>query len=149
MYGLTSNTGVPSIASRPLTRTVRPSTSVKLAGGHADAVRAGFGALSEDADHGPVGAISGMAGAEVDRGLLDLVEHEDDVDVGEVGEPREHVGAEAVGVELDRCLDRTPVVVVGDASTTSHVRNGHHRERVHRHTLVAPAGPGTIRRINP
>ena len=53
----------------------------------------------------------GVAGTEVDRRLVDLVEDEDHVDVGEVVEPGDDVGREARRRRARSRLDGAPVVV--------------------------------------
>ena len=83
-WGLMSRTGVPAIASRPRTCTVRPSTP---SNSHAVTPSTGF-----------------------DLVFADEMEEEDHVDVGEVAEPRQRVLAEPI-VENDVRFDVAPVVI--------------------------------------
>ena len=94
----------------PLHAHARARHREQPAGRGADAVRATLATLGENADLGPGRVVARPAGVGRDRGEVDEVEEVDDLDVAELGEAAQRRGLER-GVQLDRGLDRSPVVV--------------------------------------
>jgi dCTP deaminase len=109
MCGLMSTTGVPSMASRPRTVTTRPS--MPSSSHVVTPSRLGrFLPRCEDSDQGPFGIPAWATGAGLDGILRDAVEHVDDVEVGELFQSEQRLGAEAVG-QHDRRRLAVPIVV--------------------------------------
>lgn len=88
----------------------------QFTGAKADSIRTSFGSLGEQPDERPVLPIPRMAGTEVNTRLIDPVEVEHHVDVGERSESGNNVGGEPV-VQHDSSLDLPPVVIDRFTST--------------------------------
>ena len=113
MYGLTSSTGVPSMASSPRHAQL---PSHRRRGARTRSPRCGWGGPWPAGPGSRPRASRRGPGDGAPRGDLvlgDPVEDEHHLDVGELREPRRGVGPEELAVELDRGLDRPPVVVDG------------------------------------
>ena len=121
MHGLTSRTGVPSIASRPATRNVVPST----ASSRQMVTPSRFGRSF------PRWAKMPTFGQSVrprdDGAFCDPIEQEDDLDVRKPVEPGERLGAE-VRRQRDRRRHRVPAVVERLDAAAAHAADRAERE---------------------
>jgi hypothetical protein len=92
---------------------VEPVNALDLAGRDANAIRAVFRALGENAYEGPVGTIARVTRTGEDFVGRDAIEKEDDIDVRKFVEAARAVGSELICVELDFGNDLGPAVVGG------------------------------------
>jgi hypothetical protein len=95
----------------PADMQVEPIDGDQGAVAHPKAVRSHFGPLGEHADQGPIGVPAWVAGARDDAGLVHQMEEEHDAEVREGIQAGHGVVGEALPVETDDGVDRTPVVV--------------------------------------
>ena len=98
----------------------QPTDGHQSAGRDADPVRPHLRPLGQDADRRPVGIAPRVPRAGLDRGVIDLVEDEDDLDVREAIEPGDRVRPHPIRVEhdLDRDVPSSSIASLRDQRTT-------------------------------
>jgi hypothetical protein len=90
-----------------------------------------FGALGVDPDARPVGIAAWTASTALDVSRVDAVEDVDHLEVGEVLQSRERVGAELLAIKPDRGADRAPGIVDGLAAAADDSDDRRHGVRAH------------------
>jgi hypothetical protein len=123
MTGLISITGVPSIASSPLTYTCVPSTFWIFARRHSKTIGSAFAALREYPRQRPITATTRVPCARFDPLWQYLVKYEDDLSVAEFAQPGKRVGPKTCRIKLDYDMILTPVVVDGIGPSTANATN--------------------------
>ena len=112
------------MASRPLTRSVRPFADSRRQTVLADAVGPRLAALREDTYQRPITASARMARAGVDLVIADAIEVEHDFDMRKVSEARRRVFAQLGRIERNRRLDIVPVIVGRFDTSADHGGDG-------------------------